>query len=393
MDYAALRYWVGFNHVQGFGSVRVHALYEHFGDLERAWHADEHELDPVVNNRIALQNLLNARQKIDLDAILDQQLKQGIGVLTPLHAEYPPALRTIKYPPCVLYVKGTLLPKDELAVSIVGSRDASVYGAYAARWFGYELSRANVTVISGLAQGIDTAAHQAAVSVHGRTIAVLGHGLDTVYPAGNRGLAEQITQNGALISEYGLGMRPEATNFPMRNRLVSGLAKLILVVEAGLKSGTLNMVTHAQEQGRPIYAVPGGVYHPQSIGTNFLIRTQQANMATHPQDLLTVLNLPILEPLIQPQMGDSPRKSKSTRNKSETPATPPKADPIPFSSPPLSEEELAILKQFADTPLTITQICTATALSAAEVTSTLTLLELSGYIKQFGPDRYILRNS
>jgi DNA processing protein len=204
--------------------------------------------------------------------------------------DYPRLLREIPSPPLVLYVRGSLLPADEVAVAIVGTRRVTNYGREMSRRLASELASAGVTIVSGLARGVDGVAHQATLDAGGRTIAVLGCGLDTIYPPEHRGLAERISGSGALVSEFPLGTGPEAANFPVRNRIISGLSLGIVVIEAPMKSGALITANFAADHGRTVLAVPGSALSSNSAGTHQLLR-DGATIATNGSDVLEALDL------------------------------------------------------------------------------------------------------
>jgi DNA processing protein len=213
--------------------VRFRALLEAFGDAATAWQATPNDLRTAGLNPKLVENLIHVRSKISVDKVWDQLQAQGISVLTWVDDTYPRRLKEIDQPPPVLYTRGAILPEDEWAVAIVGTRRITSYGRQVAEDVSSVLARNGVTVISGLARGIDTVAHQAALDAGGRTIAVLGNGLDRVYPPENQRLAEQIRGKGALLSDYPPGTPPESANFPARNRIISGLALALVVIEAG----------------------------------------------------------------------------------------------------------------------------------------------------------------
>ncbi|MCY3709442.1 MAG: DNA-processing protein DprA [Caldilineaceae bacterium] len=240
-------YWIAFNRVPGIGPARLTALLERCGGIAAAWKAPIQTLQEAGLDRRSIENLLRARQNLDPEAELDRVLRRGFGVFCWDYSGYPANLRKIPQPPPVLYARGRLEERDELAVAIVGTRRASTYGQEVARDLGAELGRHGVTVVSGLALGVDTIAHQAALDAGGRTIAVLGSGIDQIYPARNRRLALQIIEQGALVSEYPMGTRPEASNFPPRNRIISGLSLAVIIVEAGRRSGALITASFAAE--------------------------------------------------------------------------------------------------------------------------------------------------
>ena len=285
-----VKYWVGFNIVRGIGPAKVQALLDHFGGLDLAWEATVDQLRAAGLDDRALQSLLVTREKLDLDAEEVRLQKAGVQVLTWPSPDYPERLKNIYHPPPTLYLKGSLIPADEWAVAVVGTRRATVYGKEAARHIAGELARAGVTVVSGLARGIDAVAHQAALDAGGRTVAVLGCGVDVAYPTQNRRLMQRILEQGAVLSEYTLGTPPEARNFPPRNRIISGLSLGVLVTEAGTRSGALITVDFAAEQGRDVFAVPGSVLNKGSKGTNALIQ-DGAKVVLGPEDILVELNL------------------------------------------------------------------------------------------------------
>jgi DNA processing protein len=209
-----IRYWIGFNQVQGIGATRLRALLDHFGDLERAWHATAHDLQRSGLDKRSLVNLLKLRDNLDLDVEVRKVERLGVRALTWDDPDYPHNLRQVYNPPPLLYVRGSLEKRDEWAVAVVGTRQASAYGKEAAHTFSAGLARVGVTVVSGLARGIDAEAHRACLDAGGRTMAVLGSGVDVIYPQQHARLAAEIMEHGALLSEYPLGTQPQAINFP-----------------------------------------------------------------------------------------------------------------------------------------------------------------------------------
>ena len=278
--------YISLNRIEGIGPVRVRALVEALGSPEAVLSAAPAELSAVrgVGPKVA-ENIVSQRGGLDAGREEAAAAKLGARLVTPVDGEYPAALKTIYDPPLCLYVRGTLEKKDEQALAVVGTRRASHYGAAQADRLAYQAAKAGFTIVSGLARGIDTVAHQAALKAGGRTLAVLGGALDKLYPPENRGLAEEIVENGALISEFPLGREPDRTTFPYRNRIVSGLSKGALVVEAGLDSGAMNTAEQALEQGRSVMAVPGRVDMEGSRGPHRLIQ----NGARLVEDLSDIL--------------------------------------------------------------------------------------------------------
>ena len=357
-----LKYWLGFNLVKGIGPAKLQALLDSFGDLAVAWHANEAQLQRVGIDRRALQSFFETRAEVDLDRYEEEVKAAGFKALTWQSDGYPRYLHEIPAPPPVLYVAGTLQKADEWAVAIVGTRRLTAYGRQVARNLVAGLVRNNVTIVSGLARGIDAIAHQTALEMGGRTIAVLGSGLDCIYPPEHRPLVKQIVseRRGAVVSEYGLGVQPEAKNFPPRNRVISGLSLGVIVVEAGKRSGALITADFALEQNREVFAVPGNVNSRASKGCNRLIQ-QGAKLVIDVQDVLEELNLTQAPQQIAVQM-----------------------------LLPESAEEAALLKYLTLQPTHVDELSRMSGLSSAEVSSTLTLMELKGMVQQVGGMNYVL---
>jgi DNA processing protein len=356
----AHKHWIGFNLIKGIGPMKVRALLDHFGDLGSAWNASPEELQQAGIDRRALASLVRDREKLDLDVELEKLAKQDITVLTWEDARYPPRLLQIPDPPPVLYLRGSFTDDDEWAVAVVGTRRASAYGKAVTQRLIADLAANHVTIVSGLARGIDGEAHRAALKTHGRTIAVLGCGLNLIYPPEHRNLAREIAENGAIVSEYPLGTRPEAGNFPPRNRIISGLSLGVLVVEAGIKSGALITADYAAEQGRDVFAVPGNLYVRSSLGTNRLIQ-DGAKLVTGAEDILEELSLTMVAQQAQVRIVV-----------------------------PESETETLLLQHLSLEPLHVDEVSLRTGLPIAEVTSTLALMELKGAVRQVGGMNYVV---
>ena len=353
-----VRYWVAFNCVQGIGPVRVRALLDHFGSLDTAWHAEPVEWARAGLDRRALAQLGAARARLDLDAEMDRLGRLGVRTITWQEAVYPERLRQINASPPVLYIKGELKPDDEWAVAVVGSRSPTSDGKEITRQLVTDMARAGVTVVSGLARGIDGQAHQAALDAGGRTLAVLACGLDTVYPPEHRALAQRIAEQGALISDYPLGTRPDRVNFVPRNRIISGLSRGVLVVEGRPGSGSLWTAKLALEQGREVFAVPGNILRKTSHVPNQLIR-DGAKAVLEANDILEELNL-----------------TRITEHAEARAAL------------PQNEDEARLLQIMSSEPRHVDEISRLTELPIAQVTSTLALMELKGLVRQTGGMRY-----
>jgi len=354
-----LAYWIGFNRVRGIGPARFRALVDACGSVEAAWSAPESMLRDAGLDRRSVATLLAVRDQLDLAAELARVQRAGVRVLTWDDPAYPQRLLNIYDPPFVLYVRGELRPEDDWAVAIVGTRGASVYGLEAARRLAGDLAAAGATIISGLARGIDAQAHRAALDAGGRTLAVLGSSVDVIYPSDNRKLAQDVIANGALLSEYALGTQPEASNFPPRNRIVSGLSRGVIVIEAGEQSGALITARFAAEQGRDVFAVPGSIFARNSQGTNRLIR-DGATPITSANDVLEALNLKAVPQQVATQMLF-----------------------------PTDETEARLLDKLSEEPVHVDEVSRSTGLPIATVTSTLALMELKGLVRQAGGMTYV----
>jgi DNA processing protein len=353
------RYWVGFNLVKGIGAVRLQGLRDHFGDLALAWQAPVDALQAAGLSPKLAERVAQVRAGVDLDKVLERVTAQGIGILTWDDDLYPPRLKEIDQPPPVLYVRGALIAEDSWAVAVVGTRRVSAYGRQVAEELASFLASNGVTVVSGLARGVDAIAHQSALKAGGRTIAVLGCGVDRIYPPEHAQLAEKIMASGALISDYGLGTPPDASNFPPRNRIISGLSMAAVIVEAGETSGALITAQFAIDQGREVFAVPGNILAPQSKGTNRLI-AQGARPLLSVRDLLDVLNL-----------------TRVTEQR------------IVRKVLPADETESKLMSVLTNEPLHMDEIRNQTGLPIERVSATLVMMELKGLVRQVGGMNYV----
>lgn len=299
--------------------------------------------------------------------------------------DYPVNLKEIHDPPETLYVMGTLIPQDEVAVAVVGTRLCSYYGMSTAERISYELASAGFTIVSGLARGIDSSSHKGALAAKGRTIAVLGCGLDYVYPPENKTLQEKILEAGAVVSEFPEGTPPRKENFPRRNRLISGLSLGVVVVEAGLNSGALITANLALEQGREVFSVPGQVNAINTKGTHRLLK-EGARLVENADDVLEEL-----EPLIKNRC----RQLKSHKNVSETPAALNSERSVSRKDISLSDDENKIYNLFLSNknrPIDLEDIVEQTLLAPNKVTSVLSLLEIKGIIRQIGGKQFVTNN-
>lgn len=252
------RYWIWFSLIKGLGSKRKQKLLEKYKTPEEIYYLTEQELTQTNGiGKEIIKNILDKNIKLSVKKHMDYMMKNNINIININEKEYPNILKEIYDPPISLYIKGNTQILNNVSIAIIGCRQASEYGKRVAKYFSYNLSKKKINIISGSAKGIDSYAHIGAICAKEKTIAVLGNGLDTIYPKENMYIADKIIEEGgAVISEYPLGSKPEKMNFPARNRIISGLSKAIIVVEAKEKSGTLITVDFALEQGRDVYVVP-----------------------------------------------------------------------------------------------------------------------------------------
>jgi len=344
-------FWLAFSTVRGIGAVRFRKLLNFFGELSVAWQADRNELISAGLTDKAIDQVLESRKNIKPENLEADLTRKAIKYLTWNSPGYPRYLLEIAQPPPVLYYIGEILPEDDLAVAIVGTRNVTRYGKQITHDTAAYLAGSGITVVSGLARGVDGIAHQAAIEAGGRTFAVLGSGVDVIYPPEHRKLARDITQHGAVISDYPPGTKPDGINFPPRNRIISGLSRGTVVVEAGERSGALITAKFALEQGRDIFAVPGSVLSQMSKGTNQLI-AEGATPMTNPVIITDTLNL---------ARTGKERKTEQIE---------------------ISMIEKNILRVMGDESLHIDEICARTSLSIEKLTAELTMMELKGIVQR-----------
>ena len=282
-------YSIALNMIEGLGSIRMTKLLSYFNNAENIFKADESKLQSIasigkeISRRIKAFNIKDLREELELCK------KENIRVISIFDRDYPELLKSIPDAPMVLYIKGKLDCLLGLNIAVIGSRKASSYGLLTAERISRQLASLGVTIISGMARGIDSTAHRGALDAGGRTVAVLGSGVLNIYPPENASLAKKISNNGALISEFPLKRAPLRENFPRRNRIVSGLSKGVVVVEAAKRSGALITADLALDQGRDVFAIPGEVDSPTSYGTNYLIK-QGAKLVDSAEDILEEYN-------------------------------------------------------------------------------------------------------
>jgi DNA processing protein len=360
MDELERKYWIALSRVPRVGRVRVAQLEAHFGRLEHAWSAAAGELKAAGLDAGTVSAIVEARGRIDPDDELELLHKHRVVALTWHDAGYPRPLQEVFDRPPVLFVRGALAASDEWAVAVVGTRRVSVYGRQVAEEMSLGLAANQVTVVSGLARGVDAIAHRTALEAGGRTIGVLACGLDMIYPPEHKRLAEQIIEQGAVISDYAIGTQPRSEFFPRRNRILSGISLGVLVVEGDTKSGALITARQALEQNREVFAVPGSIYSPNSRGTNKLIQDGEAKPTLDVQDILAELNLTMAAQQMEV------------------------AEIIPAD-----DTEAVLLRLLGSEPAHIDDVRRESGLPISAVTSALAMLELKGAVRQVGRMNYV----
>ncbi|HZT97974.1 MAG TPA: DNA-processing protein DprA [Chloroflexota bacterium] len=355
------KYYVGLSLLPGIGPVRLSRLIDLCGSAEAAWQAPGVILRRAGVEERAVEGVLARRATIDVDGELDRVYRAGARVITTVDEDYPALLRETFGHPAILYVRGELKVEDSQALAVVGTRRPSLYGQTMVAQTVPALVERGLTIISGLAVGIDTLAHRHALQAGGRTVAVLGSGLDVLYPSQNRGLADRICENGAVITEYAMGTQPDAFNFPARNRIISALALGTVIIEAGYKSGALRTAGYAVEQNREVFAFPGRTNDPQSVGCNRLIKRGHAKLVTDTEDIVDELNLTVAMQQIEIKHVI-----------------------------PENDQEGQILALLSAEPVHVDDLGRRSELSMADISSTLTMLELKGTIRHVGSMHYVL---
>ncbi len=363
-----LAHWVAFSRFPGIGPIRFKKLLDFFaGDITATWQAESKYLVEAGLDQKTIAKLIAHRRSVTPQHELEILEKKHIQVITWKDDTYPPLLRKIEYAPPVLYVYGTFTEDDRrFSIGIVGTRKMSTYGRQVTERFATDLAQGRMTIISGLALGVDTVAHTAALDAGGRTIAVLASGLDTIYPPGNYNLAKRIVESGqgALLSTFPLGVRPDAGNFPARNHIISALSLGVLITEAPPTSGAIITANSALNQGREVFAVPGGIFSPASAGVNKLIQ-DGAHPVTTTRDILEQLNI---------HTFPHPEETRKTMQ----------------AILPDNPEEQALLKYLNLEPCHIDELTRQTALEANVVSSTLVMMELKGMVQHVGSMQYVL---
>ena len=365
--------YIALNMMEDIGPVSVRALVTALGSPQAIFQADKGDLLKAEGIGPALvEKIMSQRGRLRPDEELARARKRGYEIITPADATYPKPLLTIHDPPLALYVWGTLAPGDKRAIAVVGSRHTTLYGRETAEKLAFHLAKTGFVVVSGLARGIDTAAHRGALQGGGRTLAVLGGALDCLYPEENAELALGIARQGAVLSEFPLGRKPDKTTFPMRNRIVSGLCMGVLVVEAGATSGALITASQALDQGRCVFAVPGRIDSPASRGSHQLIK-QGARLVESVDDILEEFEF-----LIPPAAtGALPGRSVLT-------------EPGSVNLPPLNADEEKIVQALAEEELDMDTLTRTTLVPAAALSVLILGLEMKRVVRMLPGRRVAL---
>jgi DNA processing protein len=355
-------YWIWLSSIPEIGSKRFFSLIDMFGSPKSVWESsydDLREASRFIGSK-AVQNIIKYKKSVYLEKAQKINEDLNIKVITFIDDEYPKILKNIYDPPAVLYCKGKPLKETSSMIAIVGSRRTSEYGRQMAEKFAYELSEAGFTVISGLARGIDSMAHRGAIKARGYTIGVLGCGVDVIYPRENKGLFRQMEEYGTLVSEYPPGTQCAPGNFPARNRIISGLSQAVLVVEAGNRSGALITCDFALEQGKDVYAIPGNITSPYSIGTNELIK-EGAKLVTCPEDILEEFGL------AGNSIADRPTQEAYQLDIFET----------------------QVYNALEDGEKQLEELVAITELEVSKLNAILTILEMKGIVKQLPGGKFV----
>ena len=363
MDKRDVLIWL--NSINGITNRTIDKLEKYFIDLCSIWYVSKEDILNIkgINEKTKLE-ILKCRNDVYYEELNEKIKKSGATVITILDEQYPASLFNIYDSPRVLYIMGQLIPRDNMSIAMVGSRKATAYGKWAAEKFATELGRMGITLVSGLARGIDTQVHTSALNANTRTIAVLGCGVDVVYPSSNRGLYNKILNNGCIISEFPLGTRPFPQNFPQRNRIISGLSLGVVVIEASDKSGSLITAHHAIEQGKDVFALPGNINSVYSRGTNLLIK-DGAKLLMSIED--------IIEEIYELKCKYNDLKK----------------DAVDYSN--LSENETKVLKCISERPIHCDMISYITGINISNINSILTILEMKNLIKQLPGKVFTIR--
>lgn len=388
------RDWLTLSLIPGIGTARFVRLLARFHTPGEVLKASVTDLADVVEHDLALR-IVQYKDTINISEQERALEKYGASLITMEDAAYPVRLAEIYDPPLTLFTRGNLCEADEYCIAIVGTRRPTSYGLKLAEQFAEELAARGITIVSGMARGIDAAAHRGALRVGGRTIAVLGNGVDIVFPPENKSLMDEIIQNGCVISQFAMGMKPRAEFFPYRNRIISGLSMGTLVVEAPTRSGALITAQLAAEQGREVFAIPGPVHSPNSRGPHRLIQ-EGAKLVQVVEDILVELET-LSRERMNPQRATSSVASRATHVVSnqagELQAERKTSAPIEAVAPKpsVSSCEASVLAALTHEGSFVDEIAEACGISISEALSSLTMLEMKGLVRQFNGKRFAPR--
>jgi DNA processing protein len=393
-------FWLAWSQIAGVGPVLLQRLQQQFGSLELAWAAPAETLMTVNGvGAQTLQTILSQRKTLDPAACLSQHLQHNPQFWTPADPDYPGMLREIPDSPVLLYYRGqvNLLENQGITplVAIVGTREPTEYGKRWARKLARALAEQGITVVSGLAEGIDAAAHQGCLEAGGRTIAVLGTGVDLAYPPRNEDLYQQILAQGLVLSEYAAGTRPDRSHFPRRNRIVAGLSRAVLIIEAPNKSGALITANLANDYGRDVYVLPGSLDNPKAIGCLGLVN-RGAQIILGTGHLVSTLGaMPPLDPVISPAKAPSAQKampkSPHQRDVQQLALVPPDLPDVPTELKSVFEVLVTLCQRLEQSAIPLDLIVAEiNQLNPGEVSSSLLQLELLGVVSQLPGMRYQL---
>lgn len=356
------KYWIALNMTPRLTPNRFHLLLENFQDPKKVWAASENELQRIPGFKKFAKSFCQNRAKVNLDKELEEIEANNLRIVTLEDEHYPSTLKNLSTPPPVLYLKGEYTKQDELALAIVGTRRCTPYGKLAAEKIAKELTKAGFTIVSGMAVGIDSAAHKGALAGHGRTIAVLGSGFSHIYPRENLDLMKRIVDCGCVISEFYTDFWPTKWSFPQRNRVISGLARGTLVAEAPQKSGALITAKLALEQGKEVFAIPGSINNENSRGTHKLIK-EGAKLVENIRDIIE--EFPYLKTILEDRSPESKEK------------------------PPLSNQEEEVLEALSYQPVHIDEVIESTGLTVTQISSVLLSLQMKDLIREVQGKRYV----
>ncbi len=354
--------------VEGLGPSKILNLVSKFSEPSKVLSANKKQLCSVSMINEVLAKRINAASRNSESFIekwtseLEKLKENGFHLITYFDKNYPKILRNTYSPPLILYIWGKLIEKDGYSIAIVGTRRATQYGKKITEKIGLDLATQGITIVSGLARGIDSASHRAALKAGGRTVAIIGSGLDRIYPPENKELAKDISENGAVITEFPLGTKPDAQNFPRRNRIISGISMGTLVVETNLNGGAMQTAAHALDQNREVFAIPGNLEIPQSEGTNRLIQRGEAKLVKNAEDILVELDLKL-----KPVIGKNIPKPKVDLN--------------------MFEEKL--LERLSDKPIQIDKLAANVGSSTSDCLVNLLTLEFKGLVKQLPGKQFV----